>query len=114
MTRRKGRKENQVSQHIQLCLSVCLSRLLSSVCSVCLSVAPTWFEMDEDKNCNVYVSNLPLDITEEELLEIMTKCGIIMEDDNGALVDNFHYKTGHLCSLLLLLLPSWRASQCFN
>jgi len=39
--------------------------------------------MDEEKNHNVYVSGLPLDITREEFVEMMSKCGIIMEDDDG-------------------------------
>lgn len=39
--------------------------------------------MEEDKNRNVYVSGLPLDITMEEFLELMTKCGIVMEDEDG-------------------------------
>ncbi|CAK9295262.1 unnamed protein product [Gordionus sp. m RMFG-2023] len=39
-----------------------------------------WFEMDEDKNTNVYVSNLPENITLEEYITFMSKCGIIMED----------------------------------
>lgn len=44
---------------------------------------PTWFDMDEEKNRNVYVSGLPLDITMEEFVEMMTKCGIVMEDEDG-------------------------------
>lgn len=47
------------------------------------AAAPTWFDMEEEKNRNVYVSGLPLDITLEEFVEMMTKCGIIMEDDDG-------------------------------
>lgn len=42
---------------------------------------PTWFELDNKKNTKVYVSNLPLDITEEEFVEVMQKCGLIMKDD---------------------------------
>ena len=45
--------------------------------------APTWFEMDEDKNLNVYVSGLPLDITQEEFVEMMSKYGIVMVDEDG-------------------------------
>ena len=29
------------------------------------------------------MSGLPLETTEEEFLELMSKCGIIMDDDNG-------------------------------
>lgn len=36
--------------------------------------------MDEEKNTNVYVSGLPLDITDEEYKELMNKCGMIMYD----------------------------------
>ncbi|XP_017773307.1 PREDICTED: HIV Tat-specific factor 1 [Nicrophorus vespilloides] len=41
---------------------------------------PAWFEPEERKNTKVYVSNLPLDITEDEFAELMQKCGIIMRD----------------------------------
>jgi HIV Tat-specific factor 1 len=40
----------------------------------------SWFEIDEDKNTNVYVSGLPLDIRDEEFEEMMQKYGIIMKD----------------------------------
>ncbi|EDO33511.1 predicted protein [Nematostella vectensis] len=39
-----------------------------------------WFQPDPEKNPNVYVSGLPLDITDEEFVELMSKYGIIMED----------------------------------
>ena len=42
-----------------------------------------WFDIDQQTNNNVYVSGLPLEATEEEFLELMSKCGIIMDDDNG-------------------------------
>lgn len=42
---------------------------------------PQWFEVNDEQNTNVYVSNLPLDITEEEFVELMKKCGLIMKDD---------------------------------
>lgn len=41
---------------------------------------PKWFEVSADQNTKVYVSNLPLDITEEEFAETMSKCGMIMKD----------------------------------
>lgn len=41
---------------------------------------PTWFEVDENQNTNVYVSNLPDDYTEEEFLDLMQKCGLVMKD----------------------------------
>ncbi|KAM9326147.1 17S U2 SnRNP complex component HTATSF1 [Gastrophryne carolinensis] len=43
-------------------------------------VDPGWFNVEEDKNTNVYVTGLPLDITYDEFIEIMSKCGIIMRD----------------------------------
>ncbi|XP_028412564.1 HIV Tat-specific factor 1 homolog [Dendronephthya gigantea] len=43
---------------------------------------PSWFEMDESKNTNVYVSGLHEETTEEEFVEFMSKCGIIMEDND--------------------------------
>ncbi|CAH2046051.1 unnamed protein product, partial [Iphiclides podalirius] len=41
---------------------------------------PQWFEQSEDKNTKVYVSNLPLDLTEEEFVNFMQKCGLIERD----------------------------------
>lgn len=39
-----------------------------------------WFEMDDEHNTKVYVSNLPLDITDQEFLDVMQKCGLVMKD----------------------------------
>nr|XP_033802207.1 HIV Tat-specific factor 1 [Geotrypetes seraphini] len=41
---------------------------------------PGWFNVEEARNPNVYVTGLPPDITEDEFVEIMSKCGIIMRD----------------------------------
>ncbi|CAH1113373.1 unnamed protein product [Psylliodes chrysocephalus] len=41
---------------------------------------PTWFEVDEAQNTNVYISNLPTDIEEEEFIDLMQKCGLVMRD----------------------------------
>lgn len=41
---------------------------------------PNWFEMDDQHNTKVYVSSLPLDITEQEFLDVMQKCGMVMKD----------------------------------
>ncbi|XP_053502003.1 HIV Tat-specific factor 1 [Ictalurus furcatus] len=41
---------------------------------------PGWFDIEQEKNTNVYVSGLPLDITPDEFVELMSKCGIIMRD----------------------------------
>ncbi|XP_041969848.1 HIV Tat-specific factor 1 homolog [Aricia agestis] len=41
---------------------------------------PQWFQPSEDKNTKVYVSNLPLDLTEEEFVDFMQKCGLVERD----------------------------------
>ena len=42
--------------------------------------------MDNEHNHNVYVSGLPEDITTEEFTELMSKYGIIMENEEGVAV----------------------------
>lgn len=42
-----------------------------------------WFDIDPKKNNNVYVSGLPDTTTDEDFVELMQKCGIIMMDDKG-------------------------------
>ncbi|CAM9296010.1 unnamed protein product, partial [Lampetra planeri] len=39
-----------------------------------------WFDIEQEKNTNVYVSGLPTDITQEEFEELMSKCGIVVRD----------------------------------
>ncbi|XP_065217750.1 17S U2 SnRNP complex component HTATSF1 [Planococcus citri] len=39
-----------------------------------------WFNLDDEHNTKVYVSNLPLDITEVEFVDLMQKCGLVMKD----------------------------------
>ena len=41
-----------------------------------------WFDIDDEHNTKVYVTNLPLDITEAEFAELMQKCGLVMKDLN--------------------------------
>jgi len=41
---------------------------------------PTWFEVDEKNNTKVYVSKLPCDMTEDEFIDLMQKCGMILKD----------------------------------
>jgi HIV Tat-specific factor 1 len=41
-----------------------------------------WFEMQDEHNRNVYVSNLPTDLDEEEFVQFMSKCGMVMKDAN--------------------------------
>lgn len=43
-----------------------------------------WFNLDDEHNTKVYVSNLPSDITETEFVDLMQKCGLVMKDlDSG-------------------------------
>ncbi|CAH2315156.1 HIV Tat-specific factor 1 [Pelobates cultripes] len=39
-----------------------------------------WFNVEDQRNTNVYVTGLPLDLTNDEFVQIMSKCGIIMRD----------------------------------
>jgi hypothetical protein len=57
-----------------------------------------WFDIDDDKNTNVYVSNLPTNTTDEEFTELMSKCGIIMEDPekNEPKIKLYRDQEGHL------------------
>ncbi|XP_061606913.1 HIV Tat-specific factor 1 [Phyllopteryx taeniolatus] len=41
---------------------------------------PGWFDMEDDKNTNVYVTGLPPDTSTEEFVALMSKCGIVMRD----------------------------------
>lgn len=45
----------------------------------------SWFDLDTEHNRWVYVSGLPSTTTVDEFVEIMSKYGVIMEDDNGEL-----------------------------
>lgn len=45
-------------------------------------VVKEWFDIDPAYNTKVYVSNLPLDITQDEFVQVMSKCGMIMRDPN--------------------------------
>ena len=38
-----------------------------------------WFEVDEKHNSKVYVTNLPTDITEQEFVDFMQKCGLVLK-----------------------------------
>ncbi|XP_053129739.1 HIV Tat-specific factor 1 [Hemicordylus capensis] len=39
-----------------------------------------WFHVEEQRNTNVYVTGLPPDITKDEFVQVMSKCGIVMRD----------------------------------
>jgi len=41
---------------------------------------PSWFEVEAEKNLKVYVSNLPLDFTENDFVALLSKCGMIEKD----------------------------------
>lgn len=41
---------------------------------------PQWFQPSENTNTKVYVSNLPQDLTEEEFVNFMQKCGLVERD----------------------------------
>ncbi|XP_061755219.1 HIV Tat-specific factor 1 [Nerophis ophidion] len=41
---------------------------------------PGWFDIDDHRNTNVYVSGLPPDTSTEEFVELMSKCGIVTRD----------------------------------
>ncbi|XP_061454701.1 HIV Tat-specific factor 1 [Rhineura floridana] len=41
---------------------------------------PGWFHVEEQRNTNVYVTGLPPDITKDEFVQVMSKCGIVMRD----------------------------------
>lgn len=41
---------------------------------------PQWFQAPDDTNTKVYVSNLPQDLTEEEFVTLMQKCGLVERD----------------------------------
>ncbi|XP_046686559.1 uncharacterized protein LOC124372227 [Homalodisca vitripennis] len=44
---------------------------------------PAWFDVGEEST-KVYVSGLPMDITESEFVDVMQKCGLVMRDiDSG-------------------------------
>ncbi|KAK6641512.1 hypothetical protein RUM44_013224 [Polyplax serrata] len=69
---------------------------------------PCWFEEDEKYCTKVYVSNLPLDITEEEFVNLMQKCGLVMKDVNTHKwkvklymdKENNHFKGDALCTYI--------------
>ncbi|KAK2183167.1 hypothetical protein NP493_321g00001 [Ridgeia piscesae] len=41
---------------------------------------PGWFDVDMEKLTSVYVSGMPVDITDDEYKELMNKCGLVMYD----------------------------------
>jgi len=41
---------------------------------------PQWFDIDETQNTKVYVSNLPTNISEDDFIQFMSKCGLVMKD----------------------------------
>lgn len=47
----------------------------------CCGTQAKWFQLQ--KNSSVYVSGLPLDAKEAELVRVFTKCGVIKLDDEA-------------------------------
>ncbi|GBP22860.1 HIV Tat-specific factor 1 [Eumeta japonica] len=59
---------------------------------------PQWFEASDDTNTKVYVSNLPLDLSEEEFVTLMQKCGLVMRDpSNQKMKIKFYMDKEHNC-----------------
>ena len=48
------------------------------------SIVLGWFDLPGEKNCNVYVTGLPLDITDVEFEEMMGKYAVISPDPNDS------------------------------
>lgn len=61
-----------------------LSRIENMLNNENCSIVLGWFELPDEKNCNVYVTGLPLDITDLEFEEMMSKYGIISPDPNDS------------------------------
>lgn len=56
---------------------------------------PKWFDVDTEHNTKIYVTNLPLDITEVEFIEVMQKCGLVMRDpDSGKMKVKLYTEPG--------------------
>lgn len=56
---------------------------------------PAWFDVTDETNTKVYVSNLPLDITEQEFVDLMQKCGLVMKDpDTGKMKIKLYTEPG--------------------
>lgn len=52
-------------------------------CSSRVVFFAAWFDLDTEHNRWVYVSGLPSAITVEEFVELMSKYGVIMDDEKG-------------------------------
>ncbi|XP_022817418.1 HIV Tat-specific factor 1 homolog [Spodoptera litura] len=56
---------------------------LTTAAGVKRKAEPQWFQPSEETNTKVYVSNLPLDLTEEEFVNFMQKCGLVERDPSN-------------------------------
>ena len=90
-----GIPHTRVCSSPNTCTSLCLF-------TVSFLFAVGWFELEDSKNTNVYVTGLPFDITEDEYTELMSKYGIIKEDDNGVCVRVCVYVYVHACDTYTL------------
>lgn len=83
---------------------------------------PGWFEVNQNRNTNVYVSGLPLDLTEEEFTQLMSKYGIIAKEvDTGKLKcklykdENGELKgDGRCCYLMVIIFKSFNFFLLFR
>ena len=78
----------KIKFHIMhLSVYICMCKIHNKNVDVCTCLSTGWFEIDKEHNHNVYVSGLPLDVTKEEFVELMSKCGIIMENEDGTKIN---------------------------
>lgn len=84
-------------------------------------VLTVWFDMDNEKNTNVYVTGLPTDITDDEYLELMNKVGLVASDPVTRKLKLKLYRNpdggikgdGRCCYLKVCKLGSAFVQKCF-
>ena len=82
--------------------------------SCCSCEVVEWFELDDSKNTNVYVSGLPTDITLDEFKELMQqKGGIIAADDEGRTVLVIIWTFVCVYNYLYVYIYSWLSVSYF-
>lgn len=78
-----------------------------------------WFDVGEDCT-KVYVSNLPLDLTETEFIDLMQKCGLVMKDlDSGRMKVKLYtepktgmFKGDALCTYIKVMYQVISMNRC--
>ena len=73
-----------------------------------------WFDIDDTHNTNVYVSGLHMDTTDEEFLELVSKCGIIMKDEQGKANKAYYVTQSFSLSHLFLHVCSYHCNYTAN